>query len=207
MRNVPVRLRVLLLLPIVVLAGCRSPAGGGGATTTGPPPSAATTVTGIAPTSTALATGFELPAVIDLPYVQRVLKTIYHLDGEATRHIYAKKVPDAELYERLDAIFADPVLSNTKRVLGENAADGFIRFANPPGDATVRAVEIVQANPTCIVVWADLDFGPQYKEGGTPGPQAVIQLARTDINSFNPTGWGVEVAGAPKARENLKVCP
>lgn len=206
MRGVPVRLRVLLLLPIVVLAGCRSTAGGGGATTTGPPPTAATTVTGVAPTSTTLVTGFEVPAVIDLPYVQRVLKTIYHLDGEATRHIYAKKVPDAELYERLDAIFADPRLATAKRVLGENAADDFRRFAQPPGDAEVRAVDIIQATKTCIVVWADLDYGPQYRESQSPEPQAVIHLEHAEVARFNPTGWGITVAGAPSPGQNLKVC-
>jgi len=37
-----------------------------------------------APTTTS-ASSFEVPAEVDVPYVQRVLKTIYHLDGEATR--------------------------------------------------------------------------------------------------------------------------
>ncbi len=138
--------------------------------------------------------------------MQRVLETIYHLDGEATRHVYAKKFPDAELNERLEAIFGDPALTEAKRVLGENAADGFVRFANPPGDAKIRAVEIIQATPTCMIIRADLDYGPQFKEPRPPQPQATIQLGRADVLPFNPTGWGVLVAGVPNAGQNLKVC-
>jgi hypothetical protein len=194
-----------LLLTILILTGCQrgSPAGGGSTTTTLGPP--ATTLE--ATTTTTSPTSFEVPAVIDLPYVQRVLETIYHLDGEATRHVYAKKIPDAELNERLEAIFGGARLKEAQRVLGENAAEGFVRFADPPGDATVRAIEIIEATPTCMVIRADLDYGPQLKAPGGRLPRAIVQMARADVLSLNPTGWGVVGAGTPiDPNEDLRTC-
>ncbi|MBA3281297.1 MAG: hypothetical protein H0U29_03625 [Acidimicrobiia bacterium] len=199
--------RRLVLLLLLVVAGCRGASDGGGAGSTTSEPQMAGTTTTLESTTTTSATSFEVPAVIDLPYVQRVLKTIYHLDGEATRHVYAKKIPDAELYERLEAIFGEPLLTQAKRILGEAAYDGFVRFADPPGDAFVRAVDILQATPTCMVILADLDYRPQYREARPPQPQAIIRLRRADVLPYNPTGWGVVAAGAPvNPNENQRIC-
>ena len=197
--------RSLLVLPLLVLlGGCRDASGGGSTTTVPIGPSSASSL--VQPATTSV-TSFEVPAVIDLAYVQRVLETIYHLEGEAVRHVYAKKLPDAELNERLEAIFGGPRLAEAKQVLGRNAAEGFVQFANPPGDAQVRAVEIIQATASCMVVRADLEYGPQFKEPGPPQPQAVIQLGRAKVGTLNPTGWGVLFAGQPEEGQDLKVCP
>jgi len=191
---------------ILLLAGCSASSSGGGAlpatTTTLLPP--LETTTSVAPTSSTVAAALAVPAVIDLPYVQKVLETIYHLDGEATRHAYANKAVDAESDARLDALFADPRLASAKRNLRDNVE--FQVLADPPGDATVRAVEIVQATATCMVIRAELDYGPQYKEFRPPQPQAVIQIERAPLSPLNPTGWGIIVAGAPKSGEDLNAC-
>ena len=192
---------------ILLLAGCTASSGGGAlpATTTTLLPPLETT-TSVAPTSSTVAAAFAVPTVIDLPYVQRVLETLYHLDGEATRHAYAKGAVDAETDERLEAIFANPRLASAKRNLRDSAQDGFRVLANPPGDAKVLAAGIVQATAACVVVRADLDYGPQYKEFRAPQPQAVIQMERAPVVPYNPTGWGIIVAGAPNPGEDLKVC-
>ena len=193
--------RWLLLLALLAVASCRD----SGAT---PPPPTTTlppeTTTTQPATTTTL--GFEVPAVIDLPYVQRVLETLYHLSGEATRYAYATKVPDEALYDRLEAIFGGQALAESKKVIGENAAEGFVLYANPPGDPQVRAVEIVQANTECMVVRADLDFGPTFARAGPPQPQAIIQLGRAVVKPTNPTGWGVLFHGQPAPGRNIRVC-
>lgn len=174
-------------------------------TTTLLPPLEATN-TSVPPTSSTVAAAFVVPPVIDLHYVQRVLEAIYHLDGEATRHAYANKGPDAESDARLDAIFGGASLTSARDFLRSHSDDGFRRLVNPPGDPTVRAVEVIQATSTCIVVRAALDFGPQYSESVPAKPPAVIQMARADVLPYNPTGWGVVVAGEPDPRQDLKVC-
>jgi len=201
-----------LLLIVLVTTGCG--ARSGRATTTAttttstvPPRIEVTTTAAPAPTTVATsASSFAVPAVIDLAYVQRVLKTIYRLDGDASRRAYAMKAVDLEVVERLEAIFGGPRLTEAKRVLAENAVERFILFADPPGDAIVRAVEIIQATPTCMVIRADLEYGPLFKEPRPPQPQAIIQLRRADVLPFNPTGWGVVVAGDPAPGQDLKVC-
>ena len=192
---------------VLLLAGCTASSGGGAlpATTTTLLPPLETTTT-VPPTSSTVAAAFAVPAVIDLPYVQRVLETLYHLDGEATRQAYVKGALDDETDERLEALFANPRLASAKRNLRDSAQDGFRVLANPPGDAKVLAAGIVQATATCMVVRADLDYGPQYKEFRAPQPQAVIQMERAPVLPYNPTGWGIIVAGAPNPGEDLKVC-
>ncbi len=156
--------------------------------------------------TTTTALSFAVPSVIDLPYVQRVLEAIYHLDGEAARYIYAKKLPDAEFNERLEAIFGGQRLIEAKRVYGENAAEGFALFASPPGDPAVAVVGIVQATPTCMIVRANLDYRPQYQQSRPAEPTSVIQLARADVLSFNPTGWGIVGAGVPEPGQDVRKC-
>jgi len=192
---------------VLLLAGCTASSGGGAlpATTTTLLPPLETTTT-VPPTSSTVAAAFAVPAVIDLPYVQRVLETIYHLYGEATRHVYDTKSPDPELDERLVAIFGGQTLTGARKVLRDNADDGFRRFANPPHDPKVRVVEIIQATSKCMVIRADLNLDPQYKESRPSQPQAVIQMARADVLPYNPTGWGILVAGAPDQGQDLKVC-
>ena len=119
-----------------------------------------------APTTTS-ASSFEVPAEVDVPYVQRVLKTISHLDGEATRRAYAAKAIDLEVVDRLEAIFSGAALAGAKKVLAENAVEGFVRFADPPADAFVRAVDLIQVTARCMVVRADLDYRPQQQFAGS----------------------------------------
>ncbi len=57
-----------------------------------------------------------------------------------------------------------------------------------------------------MVVRADLDDRPQFKKQVPPEPRAVIQLRRFEVLPFNPTGWGVVVAGDPDPGQDLKAC-
>ena len=197
-------MRRWLLLISLLAAACGGTANPEGeATTTSLVPEV--TILEPAPTTTS-ASSFEVPAEVDVAYVQRVLKTIYHLDGEATRRAYAAKAIDLEVVGRLEALFGGTRLAKAKEVLAENAVEGFVRFADPPGDAFIRAVDLIQVTARCLVVRADLDYRPQFKGELSPEPQAVVQLRRFEILPFNPTGWGVVVAGDPDPGQNLKVC-
>jgi len=186
----------------VLVAGCRGASD---------PKAAPAVVTSAAPTTvvettTTTTTANPWAAVVDLPYVQRVLKAIYSLEGEAVRYAYTHKIRDGEVDARLRAIFGGPALEEARRVLDNNIAEGLVQFADPPGNADVEAVEIVQATPTCMVIRADLDFSPFFKRPRPRPPPAFIQLSPGDILPINPTGWGVVVAGDPDPSTNVKVC-
>ena len=63
--------------------------------------SRATTTTTVVPVD-------QVPAVIDVAYVQRVIDALDHVMGDAVRALVAAKVPDREFYERLRAVYLDP---------------------------------------------------------------------------------------------------
>lgn len=195
----------LLALSLVLLAGCQTSGDDPPVPEVTPPPAATTST--VEQTTTTSATSFEVPAVIDLAYVQRVLTELYRLEGEAVRHAYATKAPDAELEQRLTALLGGDALEEARAVLSEHAGEGFVRFADPPGDPVVRAVAIIQATPTCMVIRADLDFRPFFKARVDRRPQATLELRRFEVLPHNATGWGVLVAGIPAPGLNLEVCP
>jgi len=201
-----------LLVLLLLVAGCTNTSSGGGGTaattTTGSVPAIATTVAQVPATTLApgVAPPFQMPAVVDVAYVQRLLDAVYRLDGEATRRAFVTGAPDAEVDERLLAIFGDPALAEARQVLADQAADGFARLANPPGDATVRVLEVLEASRACIVVRADLDRGPVFREPRPAPARLVIRMARADALAFNPTGWGVVSAGVPEPDQDVNLC-
>ena len=170
----------------------------------GPAPTESPSTTLAATTSTTL--GFTTPAVIDVPYVQRVLDEIYRLDGEAARYIYAKRLPDAEFNARLEAIFGEPALGEAKSLYGQGAARGFDNFANPPGNPKIQVRSIVETTPSCILVRASLDFRPLFVGADRTQPDGVVQLSLADVLPLNPTGWGVVLAGTPLPGQELRAC-
>lgn len=135
--------------------------------------------------------------MIDVAYVQRVVDEIFRLDGEAARYVHVKRVPDAEFNARLEAIFGDPALEEAKTLYGRGAADGFVSFANPPGDPQVKIKSIEQSTPTCILALADLDFRPLFVGADRLIRGGVVVLSSADRLPLNPTGWGVVAAGTP----------
>lgn len=192
----------------IVLAACsgRAAEQPTGTSTSIEPPSTTTAPTTVAPT-TSTSLGFERPAIIDVPYVQRVVDEIYRLEGEAARHLYANKVPDAEFNDRLEAILGEPALKDAKSVFGRASADGLRIFADPPGDPVVKIRSIVEFTQTCILARADLDFRPLFKDAERRQPDGLVQLNPGDVLPLNPTGWGVVGAGvlAP-GQEGKRAC-
>src|SRR5688500_3647961 len=78
-----------------------------------------------APT-TAAATGAtvvpvdQVPAVIDVAYVQRVIDALDHVMGDAVRALVAAKAPDREFYERLRAVYLDPEFERVQASFGRS---------------------------------------------------------------------------------------
>lgn len=200
-----VRRGVAVLLLSLVLGACVRGTAEPPPSATVPPLTLSTTATTVVATTTTTL-GFEVPAVIDVPYVQRVVDEIYRLEGEAARYIYAKRLPDAEFNERLEAIFGEPELEESKSLYGQGAASGFVTFRSPPGDPRARVRAIVEATASCILVRADLDFRPLFTGTDRTQPGAVVQLSSADVLPLNPTGWGVVLAGVPLPDQEIKAC-
>lgn len=199
------RLASVLLASTTVLAACTGGADPPAASTSTEPPSTTITPTTVAPT-TSTSLGFEKPATIDVPYVQRVVDVLFHLEGEAARHIHSNRVPDAEFNERLEAIFGEPALEEAKTFYGRGAARGFDNFADPPGDPSVRVKSLVASTPACILVRAALDYRPMFRGASRTEPDGFVRLSPGDVLPLNPTGWGIVGAGRPAPGKEATTC-
>ncbi len=187
------RWTALLGAACVVVAACSSPGHGQPLTTV---PTASTT------TTTPLG---QVPAVIDIPYVQRVMDVLDHLTGEATRRFVAQRGPDTEFEADLSGIYGPPALDSVKATYGRYAAQpelGGLRSS--PGDPVASIHRLVGSSNRCIVFSGALDLGPILKNPPPPGStEGVFQLGPKttgqDPSHFNPTPWVILAEGPPAA--------
>src|SRR5581483_9697737 len=102
-----------------LLAACGSGRGG-------PDASAATTTTvAAATTSTTVTPVDQVPAVITVEYVQRVMDALDKVEGNLTRKLYADKLPSPEWRNGLMAIRSGPAFDTAEADYGRDAANSF----------------------------------------------------------------------------------
>ena len=89
-----------LLLVAVALASC---SGGSGKKRAVEPPSSTAPAAPVT-TSTTVRVD-QIPAVITVEYAQRVMDALDKAEGDATRLLYANKVPTKEWLDRITALF------------------------------------------------------------------------------------------------------
>lgn len=172
------------------------------------PPAAITEVPSLtAPPSTTALTGFEVPEVIDVAYVQRVVDEIYRLTGEAARYAYAIKASDDEFKARMNAIFQGTEFDAVTSAFSSGSPGGFSVFANPPGNPVISISSVVEGTRSCIIARANLDFRPLFIRTEKTPLDGIVQLLTTTQNSsYNPTGWTVVAAGTPALDNEMIGC-
>ncbi len=177
--------RSLVLVAVLALAaGCNGKADDGPAATI--PPSA--------PTTSAPADPYAVPAVIDEAYVNRVLAALDQVEGDATRSIVAAGglVPDAGA--KLRSIYNDPQLEQQLNLLTKTDLG---RLKMPPGNRKTAVRRLVQARPTCILVDVTLDFSDLVNNPPVRPLDEVDFLTlrptqpQADPLEVNPTPWSV----------------
>ena len=197
------RARLLVVMVLVALAAC---------STSKRHAVTSTTVTSLAAspsTSTTLTPVDQVPSVITVEYVQRVMDALDRVEGEATRMLYANKVPTPEWRARIMAIFDGKAFDTAEADYGRDAARGFDTYRSPPGDPTTRVNRIYDSAAGCIAFNAIRDYGsllatrPQQA-----APEALVFLrlkqADRDPNGVNPTTWVITADGAPNPAVNLE---
>src|SRR3954454_18739726 len=125
--------RVTGFVVAAVAAGLLGACGGGGhgdrsAAASTPPTTEAPT------TSTTLTPIDQVPAVVTVEYVQRVMDALDKVEGNLTRKLYADKLPSPEWRNGLMAIFDGKAFDDAEADYGRDAANSFDNFKNPPGD-------------------------------------------------------------------------
>ena len=154
---------------------------------------AATTTTSVVPVD-------QVPAVIDVAYVQRVIDALDHVMGDAVRALVAAKAPDRAFYERLRAVYLDPEFERVQSSFGRSAANDLAGFRDAPGDPVTRVGRVITAANDCIFAEVDRDLGPTHKESPSPEVRHSylgLGTRRTehDPAALNPTAWMIGLDG------------
>src|SRR5436190_5948991 len=111
------------------LAAC---SGGGGSN--GSDAVTSTTVTAPAPTTTTLTPVDQVPAVITVEYVQRVMDALDRVEGDITRLLVSKRVPTPEFRQMLTALYDEPAFSKAEASYGRDAARELDVYRPDPGN-------------------------------------------------------------------------
>lgn len=186
------RPRALFVLVVVALVSCRN----GGADeprTTVPtaPTSAATTAT--------TAVSYDVPATIDVPYIEKVMTALDHVEGEAVRRVKGQGSLDEDFVRTLAAIYHSEAADLTQQGWLEVAGGDFQALASPPGDPKTTVQRIISASPSCMFVAAERDFSAMFGTPDPPGSQRYIALVpvpgERNPGGLNPTPWAMSFDG------------
>jgi len=179
-----------------VLAGVGCSGRGDDATRAAP----ATVRTEPATTTTSVFPVDQVPAVIDVAYVQRVIDALDHVMGDAVRALVAARVPDRAFYERLRAVYLDPEFERVQADFGRDAAEGLNDYRASPADPSTHVDRLITGNDECIWVADTRDFGPflnfvpadDAKRGFLAFGRKRSEL---DLATRNPTAWMIAYDG------------
>lgn len=162
-----------------------------------------TTSTSLAPTTTTAVESYDVPEVIDLAYVQRVVSAYDKILGDAIRVLKREGVITEEFLSHLLAIYTEDEFDFQQRVWLESVAEG--RVAKTPvaaGDPVTPVLRLERSDAECIVARAERDFSPTIIPGqqGQPSPEdnyvvLVRKIEGRDPGGFNPTPWVMSFDG------------
>ena len=184
----------MVLAGALAVGGCSD---GGDDATRGP---AATVRNEPATTTTSVVPVDQVPAVIDVAYVQRVIDALDRVMGDAVRALVAAKAPDRKFYERLRAVYLDPEFERVQASFGRSAANELAGFSDSPGNPVTRIGRIITAANDCIFAEVDRNLGPAYKDPPTQEERHTflglgVKKTEHDAASRNPTAWMIGFDG------------
>jgi hypothetical protein len=196
-------------LCVLTASSCRS--GGGGPRATVPSTAAAlTTSSTTASTTTTLQPLSETPKVVDLAYAQRVASALTHLEGEASRLLFASKARTAEVDGLLSSFLYGEALTDEQRAMQDDLSISLKSYRSPPGDPVLQVISVESASSKCMALLADSDFRPRYTSDVGVQRVAVIlqrnQRPEAADHSRTPTDWVITDAGTPTGKDLRKAC-
>ena len=154
-----------------------------------------------ATTTTTLVPVDQVPAVIDVAYVQRVIDVLDHVMGDAVRALVAAKAPDRAFYERHRAVYLDPQFDTVQADFGRLAADELRALRENPGDPVTKIDRLITATSPCIFAKVIRTFGPSLNvEPARKDTETWLALGRKrpdfDPSKRNPTAWAIGFDGS-----------
>ncbi|MEA3077962.1 MAG: hypothetical protein QOF60_2870, partial [Actinomycetota bacterium] len=152
-------LLVLLAALAVVTSACFGRANDDGVVGPTVPPGSSTTTTTAVPS-------YDVPAVIDLAYVQRVVSAYDHALGDAIRVLVRDRSLSDEFLKYLVGLYTPAEFETQQRAWQEEVANGRIeKSADPVADPRTEVRRLVSDQSACVVVQVDRDYSPTLKPG------------------------------------------
>lgn len=137
----------------------------------------------------------KVPPTIDVPYVQAVMDALDQRTGDMVRVLVANKLPNAEFYALMRALYDDPQFSVEQSDYGNYAARGLGPLSPTPQNPTTIIKRIIDASSNCIVADLNHDYGPIFREPVAEDEGGFIQLrlkrSEHDPLQKNPTPWAI----------------
>ncbi|MDQ1515521.1 MAG: hypothetical protein QOE80_1351 [Actinomycetota bacterium] len=158
-----------------------------GASPTGPSSTTSTTVS------------YAVPATIDAAYVEKVMKALDHLYGDAVRQLVTDHAMSDRFIKQLLALYSKTPFEGYQVVWRKSLNDGLKSIAPQPGDPLTHIQAVLQASPTCVVVQVDRDLSPTLARRQDESPQRFVALIPKDPARdpliANPTPWTMSFDG------------
>jgi hypothetical protein len=146
--------------------------------------------------TTAVEQTYDVPAVIDAAYVNRVLAALDALDGDIFRIYLRDRAISPAVAERIRALYGGSAEKYDREVRSlEDEKD--YRPAQEPGNRISKVTRLITATPACIYAQVERDFRPVmgtvHGQVEWVGLQPISALANQ--GKHNPTPWMYVVNG------------
>ena len=148
----------------------------------------------------------QVPAVIDVAYVQRVIDALDRIEGAAVRELVRAREPNREFYEAIRAIYLDPQFDRVQASYGRSAAQEMVELKPDPGDPVTTIDRLISTTGDCVFAGATRDFGPILKEPPIEERKKVyvglgLKKPELDPARRNPTAWMIGLDGTTSSGE------
>jgi hypothetical protein len=157
-------------------------------------------------TTTSVVPVDQVPAVIDVAYVQRVIDALDHVEGDAVRALVSAREPNRAFYERIRAIYLDPQFDRVQTSYGRSAAQEMVERRADPEDPVTMIDRIIKVNGDCVFAAVTRDFGPILKVPPTEERKKGyigfgLKKPELDPSHGNPTAWMIGLDGTTSSGE------
>ena len=152
------------------------------------------------PPATTTTNPYAVPAVIDAAYVNRVLAGLDAVMGDVLRIVLRSNTIPPEVYDRLKAVYADPVFLQLRiDSYQRDIRERFRGYQLNPGNRVSRVTQLLTTRPTCLFLEVQRDYSAVGVNSRTD--TEWVALTRNDPSRdpgrYNPTPWAMTYDGFP----------
>ena len=189
--------RAIGLALALFLAACNGGSGSSADETL--PPADTTSSSTTSPSTTSTTISYAIPATIDAAYVEKVMKALDHVYGDAIRVMARDRSLNEAFLKPLVAIYSPRQFRLVQDLWVRDLREGLKGLLAVPGDPTTRVQRVLRADANCVLVAVERDFGPTHDRPDEASPQEYIGLIPKspglDPTSLNPTPWIISFDG------------